>query len=67
MHMGSAVAWQFRFRHDGAFYEEVRSKHLTFKWGFDGSSTATCWEVSSAGYQGTTDCSAMRHHTSRVA
>ncbi|GBF96983.1 hypothetical protein Rsub_09780 [Raphidocelis subcapitata] len=48
-HLGSPVAWTLRFRRDGAFYEEVRSKHLTFKWGHDGSADGACWEVDPAG------------------
>jgi len=48
-HLGSQVAWSLRFRRDGAFYEEIRSKYLTFKWGFDGSADSTCWEVDPAG------------------
>jgi hypothetical protein len=48
-HLGSQVAWSLRFRRDGAFYEEIRSKYLTFKWGYDGSPDSTCWEVDPAG------------------
>ena len=48
-HLGSDVAWQFRFRRDGAFFEEVRSRHLTFRWGYDGGAASACWEVDPAG------------------
>ncbi|KIZ03897.1 hypothetical protein MNEG_4059 [Monoraphidium neglectum] len=48
-HLGSPVAWSLRFRRDGAFYEEIRSKYLTFKWGHNGGADSTCWEVDPAG------------------
>ncbi|WIA19987.1 hypothetical protein OEZ85_005860 [Tetradesmus obliquus] len=48
-HMGCEVSWTFIWRPDGAFYEEVRSSHLTYKWGFDGGSDSQCWEVDPSG------------------
>ncbi len=45
-HLGSGIQWSFMWRRDGAFYEEVRSRHLTFRWGYDGGEQSTCWEVS---------------------
>jgi hypothetical protein len=29
-------------------FVQVRSSHLTYKWGFDGGSSSQCWEVSCA-------------------
>ena len=48
-HLGSAVVWALRFRRDGAFREEIRSKHLSFAWGCDGGRDASCWEVDPSG------------------
>lgn len=44
-HLGINIAWRMRWRADGAFFEEVRSKELGFQWGYDGGANSSCWEV----------------------
>ncbi len=51
IHMGMGVSWQLRCRGvDGAFIEEIRGRHLSFKYGHPGVSTGTrtaqTWGVS---------------------
>ncbi|EIE25349.1 hypothetical protein COCSUDRAFT_46683, partial [Coccomyxa subellipsoidea C-169] len=42
IHMGMGVSWQLRCRGvDGAFIEEIRGRHLSFKYGHPGVSTGT--------------------------
>lgn len=44
-HLGEQVAWQLRWRGDGAFAERIQGQHLTFRWGFEGGAAGTTWEV----------------------
>lgn len=46
-HLGISINWSMRWRADGSFLEEIKGKHLGFKWGYDGRPDSTCWEVSS--------------------
>ncbi|KAK9847514.1 hypothetical protein WJX84_004145 [Apatococcus fuscideae] len=47
-HLGEAVAWQLRWRGDGAFAEHIQGQHLTFRWGYEGGAAGTTWEVDSS-------------------
>ncbi|KAK9863881.1 hypothetical protein WJX84_010064 [Apatococcus fuscideae] len=48
-HLGEPVAWQLRWRGDGAFAEEIKGRHLSFRWGFEGSAAGATWEEDSSG------------------
>ena len=39
------MAWQLRWRGDGAFVEQLKGPRLSFRWGFDGGAAGTTWEV----------------------
>ena len=47
-HLGEDVAWQLRWRGDGAFTEQIKGRHLCFRWGFEGGDAGTTWEVQSS-------------------
>lgn len=45
VHLGIEVAWTMRARPDGAFCEQLTSKHWKSKLGYSGEAGSACWEV----------------------
>jgi hypothetical protein len=58
-HLGIGISWSLRWRPDGAFCEEIKGrelKGLSFRWGFDGGESSSCWEVRLVGCVRTRAC-----------
>jgi hypothetical protein len=48
-HLGTDIVWSLRWLPSGAYQEEIKGKHMSFKWGWDGSAGSSCWEQDNTG------------------
>jgi hypothetical protein len=48
-HLGTDIVWSLRWLPSGAYLEEIKGRHMGFKWGWDGAQASSCWEQDNTG------------------